>query len=101
MALPAASVTGLPLSAAPSLEQVPVAIGPQTKKLTVPVGVPPAVLPETVAESVIESPSVIELCCGVVTVVDGALPTVKHSVMLESEEPLYLRVLELKTPRKQ
>src|SRR5207244_13037341 len=36
------SVCGLPATAVPPVSQVPVAMGPQTKKLTVPVGSPPA-----------------------------------------------------------
>ena len=77
--MPASSATGLPVTAVPPVSQVPVAIGPQTKKLTVPVGMPPAIVPVTTARSVIESPSWIAPLEGDVVVLDGTRATVKHS----------------------
>ena len=85
---PAVKLTGLPVRAVPPVVHglTPCA---QTKKLTDPVGEPPAALPLTTAESVIDAPSTIEVCCGVVTVGAGALLTVKHSPVLASEDPRY------------
>ena len=60
--------------------------GPQTEKLTFPVGVPPVVLPVTAAESVVVSPSVIEVWAGVEVVVLLAWVTVKHSADEASDE---------------
>src|SRR5207245_1473656 len=77
--LPWSGVTGLPLTGVPPVSQVPVAIGPQMKKLTVPVGIPPAIVPVTTARSVIESPSWIAPLEGDVVVLDGTFATVKHS----------------------
>ncbi|TMK26045.1 MAG: hypothetical protein E6G64_15305 [Actinobacteria bacterium] len=49
--VPASSATGLPVTAVPPVSQVPVAICPQMKKLTVPVGMPPTADPVTTALS--------------------------------------------------
>src|SRR5438105_4053294 len=83
---PGVKLTGLPDRAVPPVVHglTPCA---QTKKLTVPVGEPPAALPVTTAESVIDAPSTIEVCCGVVTVVGCGLRTLKHSVVVFVCEP--------------
>src|SRR5260370_1069135 len=53
-----------------------------TKKFTVPVGAPNVGIPVTTTVSAIESPRAIVFYDGVVTVVVGALLTVKHSEVL-------------------
>src|SRR6476660_9380415 len=83
------SWTGLPVTAVPPVEQVPLAIGPQMKKLTVPVGKPASGWPvagDTSAVSVTVPPSLIALSVtvvvdGVVTVLEGTFATLKHSVL--------------------
>src|SRR5438128_533939 len=49
--VPASSATGLPVTAVPPVSQVPVAIGPHRKNVTVPLGVLEGWLPTTVAVS--------------------------------------------------
>ena len=63
------------------------AAGPHSKKVTVPLGAPPAALPVTVAVSVTDPPRTMEPepeddvdCCVVVT--EDARLTVKHSLSL-------------------
>jgi hypothetical protein len=77
-----AGPTGVPPLGQPSA----LVKGPHAKKLTIPVGFPPVALPVTVAWSVFASPRMIGECVGVLTVVGLAAVTVKHSVLLPSEE---------------
>jgi hypothetical protein len=88
-AVPPLNVTAPP-TGLPPVEQLltfgAVVNGPQTEKLTVPVGVGPPVLPVTVAWSEFDSPSVGVEEPGVVEVFELAAVTVKHSVVLPSEE---------------
>jgi hypothetical protein len=79
-----AEPTGVPPVAQPAA----LPSGPQTKKLTAPDGAPPAAFPVTVAASVFWTPSAIELFCGVEAVAEDPGPTVKHSVLEPSLEPL-------------
>jgi hypothetical protein len=83
--LPAAAARPTVPSAVPPLVQL-VADGPQTKKLTEPVGLPPVAFPETTALSEIELPITIVVLEGAVVVEAGAFVTVKHSPALPSDE---------------
>jgi hypothetical protein len=85
---PGVRVTGPEPTAVPPLVQ-PVALvsGPHTKKLTLPVGAPPAGLPLTVAMSLLSPPRAIDDDAGVVAVVVVNVVTVKHSVALPSVDP--------------
>jgi hypothetical protein len=86
---PGASVTAPP-TAEPPLAQLGggvVARGPQTKKVTVPVGLPPAGLPVTVAWSVSPAAKLVVRFVGVDLVLAVALPTVKHSPLEPPLEP--------------
>jgi hypothetical protein len=82
----AVTVTGAP-TGDPLLEQ-PLAVvkGPQAKKLTVPLGGPPVGLPVTMAWSVFEAPMVTVEEVDALVVPAFAGVTVKHSVLLPSEE---------------
>jgi hypothetical protein len=71
---------------APAEQPVALVGGPQTKKLTIPVGLPPVALPVTVAWSVFDSPSVRVEKPRVVEVFELAAVTVKHSALLPSED---------------
>jgi hypothetical protein len=82
------SVTGEPTALPPLAQPDALASGPHTKKLTVPVGLPPVALPLTVAESVFWPPSWIELLCGLELEVEDAWPTVKHSPLDPSLDAL-------------
>ena len=64
----------------------PVTDGPQTKKLTLPVGLPKVAFPLTVALSVFELPIVIVSFVGMLVMPDEVVVTVKHSLMLPSLE---------------
>jgi hypothetical protein len=82
----ARKVAGVP-SWAPLRHRANEAIGPHSKKVTVPVGAPPAALPVTVAMSVTDWPKTMEPepeadvnCC--VVVAEGAGDTTKHSLSL-------------------
>ncbi len=81
-----ASVPGPPILAPPLLHPVALGSGPQTANATVPVGLPPVELPPTEAPSVFVDPRVILFEPGVVVVVVPARVTVKHSVLLPSED---------------
>jgi hypothetical protein len=83
----AATVTGVPTAVPPVAQPLAVVNGPQMKKLTVPVGLPPAALPVTVAWSVFEAPSAMVLDVGLLVVAGDAFATVKHSVVLPSTDP--------------
>ncbi len=79
-------VTAAP-TCVPPLHRAFEAVGPHSKKLTVPLGAPPVVLPVTVAVSVTDPPRAMEPepeedvdCC--VVVADGAGVTLKHSLSL-------------------
>jgi hypothetical protein len=82
---PGVNITDPEPTAVPPLAQplAPVR-GPQTKKVTLPVGVPPVGFPVTVALSVLPAPSEIEADAGVVAVIVLPLLTAKHSVPLPS-----------------
>jgi hypothetical protein len=67
---PALTLTALPTCVPPVVQLE--ADGPHTKKLTLPVGLPPALLPVTVAESLVLAPSVIVVLPGVDAVLDDA-----------------------------
>jgi hypothetical protein len=60
--------------------------GPHAKKLTVPVGLPPPVVPLIVAVSVLFSPSAIDGLCGAELVEEESWGTVKHSALVPSLE---------------
>jgi hypothetical protein len=79
---PTAPPTGLP----PVAQPLALVSGPQAKKLTVPLGLPPVTLPVTVAWSMFEPPMVMPFDPGVLVVTDDAWVTVKHSVLLPSED---------------
>jgi len=68
------SGTAAPTACPPVAQPEAVVNGPHTKKATVPVGVPLTPSPVTVAESAVESPSVIALPWGDELVVDAAVP---------------------------
>jgi hypothetical protein len=70
--------TGEPAGVPPLAQPEGPVSGPQAKKLTVPVGLPAAVLPVMAAESLLGSPSVTALLCGADETELGARPTVKH-----------------------
>jgi hypothetical protein len=78
----AALPTGVPLLAQP----LALVSGPQAKKLTDPVGTPPVPLPATVALSVFEPPRTNVDGVGVLAVTDDAFVTVKHSLLLPSDD---------------
>jgi hypothetical protein len=82
----AATVTGVPTAVPPLAQPLALVSGPQMKKLTVRVGLPPAALPVTVAWSVFEAPRAMVLDVGLLFVAGDAFATVKHSVVLPSEE---------------
>jgi hypothetical protein len=87
VAVPPLNVTALPTGLPPPLAHPSAVVkGPQTKKFTVPAGVGPPALPVTVALSVFETPKMIVDAVGVVFVVELAAVTVKHSVLLPSED---------------
>jgi hypothetical protein len=65
-----------------------VALDPHSKKVTVPVGVPPIPFPVTVTLSVFEPPRAIEELCGEDFVDEEACPTVKHSPAEPSIDPV-------------
>ena len=77
--LPAAVRETPPRAVPPEEHPAELVSGPQTKKLTVPVGEPPVALPETTAVSVMEASRLMLPAAGVVCVEDGALVSVKHS----------------------
>jgi hypothetical protein len=81
----AATVTGAP-TGDPLEQPLAVVRGPQAKKLTVPPGGPPAALPVTVAWSVFEAPMVTVEEIGALVVPAFAGVTVKHSVLLPSDD---------------
>jgi hypothetical protein len=85
VAVPLVNVTAPPTWVPPLAQPLALVKGPQMKKLTVPVGVTPLV-PVTVALSVFEPPRVIVGELGALAVTDDAFPTVKHSVVLPSED---------------
>lgn len=80
--------TGEPTAAPPLAQPVALANGPHTKKLTVPVGLPPALLPVTVAASVFCAAKLIDELCGLELVVVDPWPTMKHSPVEPSLEAL-------------
>jgi hypothetical protein len=84
--VPGVSVTGLPTAIPPVAQPAALVSGPQTEKVTAPVGLPPVLLPVTVAASVFVAPSVIALLPGVEAVAADAVPTVKHSSPVPSLE---------------
>ena len=86
--LPAAAVTitGEPTALPPVAQPLALVSGPQTKKLTEPVGLPPVALPVTVAPSLLVPPSATPAEVGLVVVLVLAVVTVKHSVLLPSVE---------------
>jgi len=86
VAVPPLSVTALPTGVVVVAHPLEVVKGPHTKKLTIPVGAGPPALPVTVALSVFELPRVIVKTEGALAAVDDAFPTVKHSVVLPSED---------------
>ena len=87
LAVPPLKVTALPTGLPPPLAHPSAVVkGPQTKKFTVPVGAGPPWLPVTVALSVFELPSTMLEAVGVVFVVEVAAVTVKHSVLLPSDD---------------
>ena len=69
---PALSATGVPTASPPLPHPDAAASGPHTKKLTVPVGLPPTELPVTVAESVLSAPSATDDACGTEPVDEAA-----------------------------
>jgi hypothetical protein len=71
----------LPTAVPPDAHPEALANGPQAKKLTLPLGLPPVLFPLTVATSVFVPPSGIELLVGAEVVLVDALPTVKHSAL--------------------
>jgi hypothetical protein len=79
-------VTALPTAIPPVAQPAALVIGPQTEKVTVPVGLPPVPFPVTVAPSVFVAPSVIALLPGVEEVPADADATVKHSSPVPSLE---------------
>jgi hypothetical protein len=81
----AAGVRPTEPSAVPPLVQ-PVADGPHTKKLTLPVGLPNVAFPFTVALSVFEPPIVIVAFVGLLVMPSEVVVTVKHSLILPSLE---------------
>jgi hypothetical protein len=85
VAIPPVTGTALPTWLPPVAQPLAPGSGPHAKKLTVPVGVTP-VTPVTVALSVFVLPSVMLDVVGVVVVVELAAFTVKHSVLLPSED---------------
>jgi hypothetical protein len=85
---PAVTDTGTPTAVPPLAHPEALASGPQTEKLTVPVGLPPALLPVTVALSVSDPPSATDPLCGDELVVAAAWPTVKHSPLDPSLEAM-------------
>jgi hypothetical protein len=88
VATPPITPTGPPTAVPAVVHPLEVVKGPHAKKLTVPVGViPPAGLLLTVALSLFAPPSVIVEDVGVLLVLDGAWPAVKHSMLLPSEDP--------------
>ena len=76
---PAVTGTAVPTGVPPLAQPEALASGPHTKKLTDPDGLPPWALPVSVALSVFDSPSAIDVLCGLELVVGVAVPTVKHS----------------------
>jgi hypothetical protein len=87
VAVPPLNATALPTGLPPLAQPSAVVKDPHTKKFTVPVGIPPVALPVTVALSVFELPSVmLGVVVGVVFVVELAVVTVKHSVLLPSAD---------------
>ena len=85
---PAVTDAGEPTGVPPLAHPEALASGPQTEKLTVPVGLPPALLPVTVALSVSDPPSANDPVCGEELVVVVARPTTKHSPPVPSLEAL-------------
>jgi hypothetical protein len=88
-AAPPLNVTAPPTGLPPGEQPLPfgaVVNGPQTEKFTAPVGIGPPVLPVTMAWSVFDSPSARVEEPGVVEVLELAAVTVKHSVLLPSED---------------
>jgi hypothetical protein len=86
VAEPLVNVTAPPSAVPPAAQSLVLVSGPQVRKLTVPVGVPPVAFPVTVALSVFESPRVIVGTVGVVEVFEIAGVTAKHSVPRPSED---------------
>jgi hypothetical protein len=86
VAVPPVKVTVPPTVIPPLAQPSGVVKAPQTKKFTVPVGIGPLVLPVTVALSVFGAPTPTLEAVGVVFVVELAAVTVKHSVLLPSED---------------
>jgi hypothetical protein len=62
--------------------------GPHAKKLTVPPGLPPPLVPLIVAASVFCSPSATDALCGAEAVAEEAWVTVKHSPAPASLDPV-------------
>jgi hypothetical protein len=88
VAVPPLNVTAPPTAGPPLPQPLALVNGPQAKKLTIPVGVPALLL--TVAWSVFELPRTIVDEFGLLAVVELAAVTVKHSVLLPSEDGEYL-----------
>ena len=76
---PGATGTWLPTACPPLGQPEAPAMGPHTKKLTVPLGLPPAVLPVATALSVFPAAMVVVALVGVLTTDEVAVTTVKHS----------------------
>jgi hypothetical protein len=82
--------TALPTGVPPLVQPLALVGGPQTKKLTVPVGLKLVASPVTVAWSVFEAPTVTVRDVGALAVVELAAVTVKHSALPLSEDAEYL-----------
>jgi hypothetical protein len=72
----------------PDAQPEALANGPQAKKVTLPVGLPPAGLPATVAVSVFGLSTTTSALAGAEVVVDAALLTVTHSPLEPSLDVL-------------
>ena len=89
VAVPPLNVTALPTGLPPPLAHPSAVVkGPQAKKVTVPAGIGPPELPVTIAVSVFEPPRMSVDKVGLLAVFELAAVTVKHSVLLPSEEPV-------------
>src|SRR5947209_17115940 len=84
---PAVSVTAAPTAWPPPAQPAALANGPQTKKLTEPVGLPPAGLPVTATWSCSPSARLVVCADGTEVTVAAACPTVKHSPAEPSLDP--------------
>jgi hypothetical protein len=87
---PAVNATPPPTAVPPLAQSLAVVKKPQTKKFTVPVGIPPAELPLTKALSVFGSPRATVERPGLLVVPASAAVTVKHSVLLPSDDGEWL-----------